>query len=142
MNYSKSGLDLTERFEGCRLKAYQDSVGVWTIGYGHTKDVRSFDTCTQDQAEKWLQEDVADAVATVNRLVHVALTQGQFDALVDFVFNLGGVDFEHSTLLKMLNAGDFEGAANQFERWSFAGGVKLAGLLRRREAEEAEFKEA
>lgn len=142
MNYSKSGLALTESFEGCRLSAYQDQVGVWTIGYGHTKYVRPFDKCTQEQAEKWLQEDVQEAVDMINQHVKVALTQGQFDALVDFVFNLGGVNFEHSTLFMMLNQGNFEGAADQFERWAYAGGQKVAGLLRRRQAEEAEFKEA
>lgn len=142
MEYSKHGLTLTESFEGCRLSAYQDQAGIWTIGYGHTKNVRPFDRCTQELAERWLQEDVQEAVYIVNRLVKVQLTQGQFDALVDFVFNLGGVNFEHSTLFLMLNQGRYEDAADQFERWAYAGGQKVAGLLRRRQAEEAEFKEA
>jgi lysozyme len=116
MQYSKSGVQLTEKFEGCKLAAYQDQVGVWTIGYGHTRYVHPTDTCTQQQAEAW-----------------------EFDALVDFAFNLGCASLNGSTLLKKLNAGDFQGAAQEFEKWSHAGGQVVAGLLRRRQAEEAEF---
>jgi lysozyme len=139
MNYGKDGLALTEQFEGCRLVAYEDQVGVWTIGYGHTKGVRAGMTCTQAQAEQWLLDDIAEAVAAVNHLVTVPLTQGEFDALVDFVFNLGSGNFASSTLLKKLNAHDIEGAAAEFERWDMAGGVHVAGLLRRRNAERALF---
>jgi lysozyme len=137
MNYSKSGLQLTERFEGCKLSAYQDSKGVWTIGYGHTLGVKPGMTVTQGDAELWLQVDVKIAERTVNRLVRVTLTQPEFDALVDFEFNTGHL--MGSTLLRLLNAGDFAGAAAQFERWDHAGGVELAGLLRRRQAEAEEF---
>ena len=140
MNYSKSGLQLTEQFEGVRLTAYQDQVGVWTIGYGHTAGVQPGDTCTQEQAEAWLQSDVSWAVQTVNLYVTIALTQGEFDALVDFVFNLGSGSFEHSTLLTLVNQRNFGAAADQFERWDHAGGKVVAGLLRRRQAEEEEFK--
>ncbi len=142
MNYSEAGLDLTEESEGCRLVAYQDSVGVWSIGYGHTRGVVAGMTCTQAQAEAWLREDILSAIADVNRLVKVPLTQGEFDALVDFDFNLGGGALRGSTLLRLLNGGDHAGAAEQFERWDRAGGHVLAGLLRRRLAEEAEFKGA
>ena len=142
MNYSDAGLDLTEESEGCRLIAYQDSVGVWSIGYGHTRGVVAGMTCTQAQAEAWLREDILSAIADVNRLVKVPLTQGEFDALVDFDFNLGGGALRGSTLLRLLNGGDHAGAAEQFERWDRAGGHVLAGLLRRRLAEEAEFKGA
>src|ERR1035437_3806931 len=90
MNYSKVGLEqLTEPFEGCKLTAYQDSKGVWTIGYGHTSGVTPGDTCSQEKAESWLLSDVAWAEAAVNRYVTVSLTQGEFDALTDFTFNLG-----------------------------------------------------
>jgi len=140
VNYSKSGLQLTEQFEGVRLTAYQDQVGVWTIGYGHTAGVQPGDTCTQEQAEAWLQSDVSWAVQTVNLYVTIALTQGEFDALVDFVFNLGSGSFEHSTLLTLVNQRNFGAAADQFERWDHAGGKVVAGLLRRRQAEEEEFK--
>src|SRR5208282_1792815 len=137
---SKSGLQLTEQFEGVCLTAYQDQVGVWTIGYGHTAGVQPGDTCTQEQAEAWLQSDVSWAVQTVNLYVTIALTQGEFDALVDFVFNLGSGSFEHSTLLTLVNQRNFGAAADQFERWDHAGGKVVAGLLRRRQAEEEEFK--
>lgn len=139
MEYSKKGLALTEQFEGCSLVAYQDIVGVWTIGYGHTRSVKAGDVCTREQAEAWLQQDIADAVQFVNDHVTVPLTQGQFDALVDFVFNLGDGAFQSSTLLKLINAGDMEAATNEFEKWSHAGGKVVAGLLRRRQAEKEEF---
>ncbi len=92
-------------------------------------------TCTQEQAEQWLQEDVQSAVDAVNRLVTVQLTQNQFDALVDFTFNLGSGNLQSSTLLRLLNAGNYAGAAGEFEKWDKAGGQALPGLLRRRQAE-------
>jgi lysozyme len=140
MKYSKDGLHLTEQFEGCRLSAYQDSGGLWTIGYGHTAGVHPGMSCTQAQAEQWLAEDIAWAESQVNRLVRVALTQDEFDALVDFTFNCGVGNFIHSTLLALVNAGKMDQAAKEFERWDKAGGVVVAGLLRRRIAEEAEFR--
>jgi lysozyme len=139
LKYSKSGLQLTEGFEGVRLVAYPDSKGVWTIGYGHTRGVRQGMTCTDAQADAWLLEDVAWAVGEVNRVVIVPLTQAEFDALVDFVFNCGAGNFEHSTLLSLLNHGDHVKAAAEFEKWDKSGGVELPGLLRRRRAEAMEF---
>lgn len=140
--YSKVGLALTEAFEGVRLEAYQDSVGVWTIGHGHTRGVRPGMTCTAEQALQWLIEDTQIAVDAVNDLVDVPLTQDEFDALVDFVFNLGAPALAHSTLLRLLNAGQYHAAAAQFELWDHAGGKVVAGLLRRRRAEEQLFEEA
>ncbi|MCA8110270.1 lysozyme [Burkholderia cepacia] len=150
--YSKTGLQLTEQFEGCRLTAYQDSVGVWTIGYGHTgQDVYKGLTITQEKAEQLLLQDIAKASAAVNRLVTLDragaadtdglpdLTQDEFDALVDFTFNLGAGRLAGSTLLKKLNAGDIEGAAAEFPKWIYAGGKVLAGLVKRRDAERALF---
>lgn len=139
MKYSQTGLQLTEKFEGCRFQAYYDSTGVATIGYGHTAGVAIGQTCTQAQAAAWLIEDVAVAETAVNQMVHVALNQNEFDALVDFVFNLGAGNFEQSTMLRKLNAGDYPGAALEFAKWDRAGGVEMAGLLRRRQAEAAEF---
>ncbi len=139
MKYSRRGLALTERFEGCRLEAYLDVVGVPTIGYGHTRGVHIGMMCTQQQAQSWLEEDTQGAQDAVNRLVMVDLAQPEFDALVDFVFNLGAGAFEHSTLLKLLNAKAYQSAAEQFDRWAYAGGHIVAGLLRRRHAEEVEF---
>jgi lysozyme len=139
VNYSKDGLHLTEQFEGCKLEAYQDSKGVWTIGYGHTRGVHAGMTCTQEQAELWLAEDIAWAESEVNRLVHVPLTQDEFDALVDFTFNAGCGNFDHSTLLALVNKGDYAGAADQFPLWDHAGGKVIEGLLRRRKAERKMF---
>lgn len=132
MEYSRKGLDLTERSEGLRLQAYQDSVGVWTIGYGHTKGVRKGDVITREAAEAFLIADIQDAVHDVGRLVKCPITQGQFDALVDFDFNLGGANLAKSTLLKLLNSGDYEGAGKEFQKWNRAGGKVLAGLTARR----------
>lgn len=136
LTYSTKGLALTEEFEGCRLTAYQDQVGVWTIGYGHTgPDVTAGLTITSDEAQALLAKDVSSAADSVNNLVAVKLTQQEFDALVDFVFNLGAGAFRGSTMLRDLNAGDFTNAAAQFDMWDHAGGAVVAGLLRRRQAE-------
>jgi lysozyme len=141
LTYSAKGLALTQQFEGCRLTAYQDQVGVWTIGYGHTgSDVTPGLTITEEQSKALLAKDVCSAAACVNNVVTVKLAQEEFDALVDFVFNLGAGAFRGSTMLRLLNVGDFEGAAAQFERWSRAGGVIVAGLLRRRQAEASLFR--
>jgi lysozyme len=136
LTYSRNGLALTEQFEGCRLTSYQDQIGVWTIGYGHTgADVTPALTITQQQAEALLAKDVLAAARCVNTVVKLQLTQDEFDALVDFVFNLGPGAFVRSTLLADLNAGNFAKAAAQFECWDRAGGLVVAGLLRRRQAE-------
>ncbi len=141
MTYSKAGLQLTERFEGCRLNAYPDTGGVWTIGYGHTHGVHEGMTCTPEQAQIWLEQDIQAAADAVNRLVSVLLKQSEFDALVDFVFNLGAGAFARSTMLEDLNAGNLAAAALQFPLWDRDAGRVLAGLLHRRLAEEAEFNE-
>lgn len=139
MTISDAGLNLIKRFEGLRLTAYDDGVGVQTLGYGHTRGVKAGDTCTQEQADEWLREDVADATAAVARLVTADLTQSQRDALISIVFNIGEGAFERSTLLRKLNAGDYEGAANEFPRWNKGGGRVLAGLVKRRAAERELF---
>jgi lysozyme len=136
LTYSTKGLALTEQFEGCSLTAYQDQVGVWTIGFGHTgPDVKPGMTITSADAQALLAQDVKSAAACVNKVVSVQLTQEEFDALVDFVFNLGAGAFSSSTMLRELNAGDFTRAATQFALWDHAGGTVVAGLLRRRQAE-------
>ena len=141
MTYSKAGILLTERFEGCRLAAYPDTGGVWTIGYGHTHGVHQGVACTREQAEAWLREDIQAAADAVNRLVQISLKQPEFDALVDFVFNLGVGAFARSTMLKDINAGNLAAAALQFPLWDHDAGRVLAGLLHRRLAEQAEFNE-
>jgi len=139
MNIGPQGLALIKEFEGCRLSAYLDSVGVPTIGYGHTKDVRMGDTCTQAEADAWLAEDVKDAEQCVESEVTVPMTQHEFDALVSFTFNLGCGNLRKSTLLRLLNNSDYDGAALEFRRWDKAGGQVLAGLTRRRDAESRLF---
>lgn len=139
LDYSMNGFHLTQSFEGCKLKAYQDSTGVWTIGFGHTKGVAEGQECTQDQANQWLSEDVQDSVHAVNQTVTVPLSQNQFDALVDFTFNLGAGSEAHSTLLRVLNQGDYTAAAAEFLKWNHAGGVVVAGLTKRRQAENKLF---
>lgn len=135
MKMSDAGLALTEKFEGLRLQAYQDIVGIWTNGYGNTHNVVPGSTITLDQAVSDLRDNIAGAEYVVNRVVTVPLKQGQFDALVDFVFNLGAGNFQSSTLLRKLNAQDYAGAAAEFNKWNHAGGKVVAGLTARRQAE-------
>lgn len=139
MQISNAGLDLIKQFEGLYLKAYRCPAGVPTIGYGHTAGVAMGQTITQQQADDYLRRDVRQFERAVERLVSVPLTQGQFDALVSFAFNLGEGALAQSTLLRLLNAGDYAGAAAQFDRWNKAGGRVLPGLVRRRAAERALF---
>jgi lysozyme len=136
---SPNGLALIKKFEGLRLKAYKDSVGVWTIGYGHTKGVVSGMSISDGQADAYLRTDADVAGAGVRSLVTVPIDQNQYDALVSFAFNLGVSALKGSTLLKKLNQGDYHGAADQFSRWVFAGNKKLDGLVKRREAERQLF---
>ncbi|HEJ7869740.1 TPA: lysozyme [Serratia marcescens] len=144
MNISKSGIELIKRFEGLRLKAYQDSVGVWTIGYGWTQPVDGKKIgpgmqIDQATAERLLKCGVVQYEQGVNQLVKVRITQGQFDALVSFTYNLGLRSLSTSTLLQKLNDGDKQGAADQFGRWVNAGGKRLDGLVARRAAEREMF---
>jgi lysozyme len=139
-SYSDHGLALTRSFEGLSLKSYQDSGGVWTIGYGHTgPGVHAGLSITPDRADNLLREDVAAAVGCVNRGVRVPLAQHQFDALVDFCFNAGSGNFLGSTLLRAVNAGEFAAATEQFALWVHAAGAVIPGLVRRRAAEAALF---
>lgn len=126
---------LIRQFEGCKLEAYRCPAGVATLGVGHTRGVRMGDRCTVQQADVWLTEDLQDAEAAVSRLALKPLTQSQFDALVSFTFNLGAGRLAESTLLVMLNRGNFAGAAAQFQRWDKSNGATLPGLARRRKAE-------
>lgn len=126
--------------EGLELIAYKDGGGVWTIGWGHTgAEVRAGMLITLAQAEELLTNDLRSAEGHINTSVLVPLTQNQFDALVSFVFNVGGGAFESSTLLKLLNAGDYGGAANQLPRWNKDNGRIVQGLTNRREAERKLF---
>ena len=139
MHISETGLALIRQFEGLRLSAYLCPAGIATIGYGSTAGVKLGRTITAERAEELLREDVRQFETAVSRLVKVPLTQGQFDALTSFAFNLGAKALEKSTLLRLLNAGDYPGAAAQFDRWVYASGKKLSGLVKRRAAERALF---
>jgi lysozyme len=137
---SPRGIDLIKQFEGLRLTAYQDMVGVWTIGYGHTgPDVKPGLTITQQRAEQLLINDLVQFERGVNDLVTVQINQNQFDALVSFTYNLGVGSLQKSTLLRLLNAGSYQPAADEFPRWNRAGGNVVAGLARRRYAERQLF---
>ena len=143
MRPSPAAYDLIKEFEGLRLHAYQDSAGVWTIGWGHTGDVRRGQSITVHQAEALLALDIGIAAAAVNRHVEAPLSQNMFDALVSFTFNLGERRLAESTLLKKLNLRDYAAAAAEFGKWVKATikgkKVTLPGLVRRRAAERAMF---
>lgn len=140
MKISQNGLDLIKSFEGLELKAYKDSVGVLTVGWGSTgSHVKPGMVITKEQAETLIKQDVSRFEKGISDLVKVPLTQNQFDALVSFSFNLGLGNLKSSTLLKKLNASDYSGAANEFLRWNKAAGKVLNGLTRRRQAEKDMF---
>jgi len=141
---SEAGLALIKASEGLETEAYPDPGNhetgePWTIGYGHTRGVRPGDTCSEEQAGVWLREDLGATESAVRHLVDVSLNQGQFDALVSFVFNVGRSAFSGSTLLRLLNAGDEAGAAEQFKRWNRGADGPLPGLVARRAAERSLF---
>lgn len=140
MKISQKGLSLIKSFEGLELRAYKDSVGVVTIGYGSTgPHVFMGQVITEQQAEALLLSDVSRFEKGVMETVKVPLNQNQFDALVSFSFNLGLANLKSSTLLRKLNSLDYKGASLEFGRWNKAGGVVLAGLTRRRLAEKELF---
>ena len=139
MRTSPKGISLIKSFEGLRLKSYQDSVGVWTIGYGATRGIGPGMTVSSEQAERMLMNDIARFEPELDKLAKVPLNRNQWDALMSFVYNLGSASLGSSTLLKLLNAKDYTGAADQFPRWNKAGGQVLAGLTKRRAAERAMF---
>ncbi len=135
---SQSGLKILKHYEGCRLEAYQDIVGIWTIGYGDTENVHPGLVITQAEAEERLRNRLARDFepSVLQCLTHIA-TQYQFDAMVCLAYNIGAVAFANSTLVRLFNAGDIQLAADQFPRWDKAGGKSVKGLRRRRAAERA-----
>jgi lysozyme len=139
MEISKEGVCLIKKFEGCKLEAYYDAVNVLTIAYGRTKGVKAGDTCTQEQADAWLEEELQEYGGYVNEAVNVPLSQNQFDALVSWTYNLGPSNLNKSTMLKVLNNGEYEEVPAQMRRWNKAGGKVLEGLTRRRNAESLLF---
>ena len=134
MKTSAEGIALIKKFEGLELDSYQCSANVWTLGYGHTQGVAEGDSCSEEEAEIILVNDLKEFETYVNALVDVELDQNQFDALVAWTFNLGPTNLRTSTLLKKLNAGDYNDVPSEIKRWNRAGGQVLDGLIRRREA--------
>ena len=144
MTVSPFGVDLICGFEGKRLTAYDDGVGVWTIGFGTTVypnsiKVKKGDACTEVQAKAYMAHDLKKFESAVNNTVKVPLNQNQFDALVSLAYNIGTNAFSKSTLVKKLNANDIRGAADQFDVWVNAGGKRMQGLVNRRAKEKALF---
>lgn len=140
MKISPKGIELIERYEGFSATPYICPAGKLTIGYGHLiRNGEAFKTVSQKQAEILLQKDLIIASMAVARNILVPLTQSQFDALIDFTFNLGGGRLQSSTLRQKLNRRDYTGAAEEFKKWVWGGGKKLPGLIRRRADEKALF---
>lgn len=142
MKTSAAGIALIKRFEGFSAKQYLCPAGKLTIGYGHLiepTEVYPAAGISEEAAALLLMDDVREAEGSVNDYVHTALKQHQFDALVDFVYNLGGSAFHHSTLLTLINENKMTEAAAQFGRWVYASGRKLPGLVARRQAEKELF---
>lgn len=135
MKISTKGIELIKKFEGCRLKAYKDAVGIWTIGWGNTSHAKAGMSITQQQAEAFLKEDVAPIEKALNSL-NINFTQGQFDALISWCFNLGLCNFKSSTMYKYIveRKSDLE-ITQQMVKWHNAGGKPLLGLKKRRCAE-------
>jgi len=132
---NQAGIDLLKESEGCRLDAYECPGGKWTIGYGHTHGVKSGQAITQEQAEEFLVDDLLIACGHVLSLVEVPLTDNQLAALTSFMFNVGFGNFSKSTLLKLLNQGDYDSVPSQLSRWVYSGDKQLPGLASRRKAE-------
>jgi len=135
MKISKEGVALIKKFEGCKLESYYDAVDVLTIAYGRTKAVKAGDTCTQEEADQMLAEDLEEFEGYVDKLVTVDLEQNQFDALTAWTYNLGPTNLNSSSMLTKINEKDWDEVPNQMKRWNKAGGKILEGLVRRREAE-------
>ena len=140
MHTSDKGFELIKKFEGCELEAYQCAAGVWTIGYGHTKDVQEGDKWAEEKAEFMLWRELEHEYEHyVNSLVTVPINQCQFDALTSWTYNLGPNNLKKSSMLRVLNEGKYDEVPAQMKRWNKAKGKVLAGLTRRREAEALMF---
>ena len=124
------------------LQAYDDGGGVWTIGYGTTRDVRPGDECSKDEALELMLDDIDDVWAEIDPHIHVTIAQHELDALVSLAYNIGVEAFRKSTLLSRLNAGDFGSASDEFARWNRQGGRIVPGLVKRRAAERRIFDDA
>ena len=140
MKPSQACIDFIKDWEKLRLVAYLDGGGVWTIGYGHTDYVEPGDTCTEQEAEEFLRQDVQEAAGAIDDFVDVEMTQPMYDALVSWAYNCGREAVKNSTLVRLLNAGHSkEVVAAQLPRWHKDNGKVVPGLTRRREAERVLF---
>ena len=141
LDICNAGLDLIKEYEGFRSNVYQDQKGIWTIGWGTTylsdgsKVTSHTPSVSEEEATELLHYGCRIAVKSINDHVSVALNQNQFDALVCFVYNIGIGGFQSSTLLRLLNDGDYDSVSSQLMRWNKADGVEARGLTRRRKAE-------
>jgi len=143
MKISPAGVDLLKHFEGCKLEAYPDPAtggAPWTVGYGCTLGVKPGDKITQDMAELMLLRDLKRFEVGVSNIVKAHVSQNQYDALVSLAFNIGLGNLSSSTLVRMINAGSADAAADQFLRWTRAGGKIMPGLTRRRVAERQHYR--
>ena len=143
MQISYNGIQLLKKEEGFREEAYQDSGGVWTIGFGSTsidgKPVEPGMVLSEAEADDEMRKFLAGVQTTINHYVKVPITQNMFDALCSFIYNIGIGAFLRSTMLKLLNAGLYQAAANQFARWRYDNGVEIPGLVNRRKREKELF---
>ena len=144
MKVNKAGIDLIKQFEGCKLKAYKDSVGIWTVGYGLTTaagfiEVTKGTAITQDEADYYLEKAVEKFAGEIAPAFQTNVSENEFSACVSLAYNIGSPRFKKSSVLKHLNAGDRERAADAFLLWNKAGGKVLKGLERRRAAERKFF---
>jgi|SRR5471030_118766 len=139
MKISNRGINFIAQWEGCRLQSYQDGGGIWTIGYGHTQNVAQGATITQSQASELLLSDLQSVELTINTHVIVAINQNHFDALASFAYNLGNTALVGSTLVKLLNQGRYDAAADEFPKWCHDDGKIVQGLMNRRLAEQTLF---
>ena len=140
MSYLDAAAKIISDFEGEKLLAYKCPAGIWTIGFGHTgPDVNPTMRITSSDAVRLLYDDMLEADKAIDELVEVPLRENPRAALISFIFNVGRNAFRTSTLLKLINAGNFPAASSQFARWNKAGGVVLPGLVKRRHHEKILF---
>lgn len=132
MKLSDGGAAIIQKWEGFRPKAYQDSGGRWTIGYGHTGTAKPGMTITQAEADRLFRVDVASAETAVKNYIRVPLKQYEFDALVSFTYNLGAGALQTSTLRSRLNKGEYEAVPYELMKWVHVGKTRIQGLVNRR----------
>lgn len=139
MTINAAGLELIQDFESCRLEAYQDSIGRWTLGYGRTQGIIPGMTCTQQEADEWFEDDINFVAARLSHILPTTLTENQYSACVSLAYNIGVARFRQTEMLVLLKAGAFQSAADEFLKFNHAGGHVVDGLTRRRKAERELF---